>query len=339
VAVGLPGYPIAAAMVAREILVPLVSRLLGEPRPSPAVGWAIAAESIGVRSGLEELVRVDVVRVGDRTVVHPLARGAGALASLSRAGGIVRLHPGSDGPARGDSVAVEAVAEVERSRTILFAGLADPLIDALEDFLRARGAAVRIALRPCPDESAEALLASGLVHGRVVARPGRDRVSGDPSNPAGTSPPGARLAVALGRRPGGLVVARGNPLGLRAPADVSRAGARTLPTLKRGGTPARARAIGEVSQATTASRDGASASAEIPPLAAAALVASGVADVAFATGHEAALAGADFVPVLEEEVVLELAADGLGTVLVGEIESFARAGDSCATAGPPPRAG
>ena len=42
VAIGLPGYPIAAAMVAREILGPLVSRLLGAPHARPATREAVA---------------------------------------------------------------------------------------------------------------------------------------------------------------------------------------------------------------------------------------------------------------------------------------------------------
>ncbi|MFM7143556.1 MAG: molybdopterin-binding protein, partial [Alphaproteobacteria bacterium] len=132
VAIGLPGYPIAAAMVAREIRAPLVARLLGEPRVRPATREAVAAEAIPSRSDLEELVRVEVARVGGRALVHPLARGAGALSSLARAAGLVRLRPGAGGVARGDVVAVEDLSAGATPFTLLLAGLGDPAIDAFE---------------------------------------------------------------------------------------------------------------------------------------------------------------------------------------------------------------
>ena len=341
VAIGLPGYPIAAAMVAREILGPLVARLLGEPQARPATREAVAAEAIPSRSDLEELVRVEVARIGGRAVVHPLARGAGALSSLARAAGLVRLRPGTGGIAAGASVAVEDLSAGEAPFTLLLAGLADPAVDALEDALRARGLAVRVALRPCADGAAAALLAAGTVHGQVWARPsgGVARAgfasgrSGSGAGEGETFAPPAAVAAGRGRefvldrRSSGLVVARGNPLGITGPADAASDGVRGLPMLKRGGVLAGARPLDVLALSAPppghADERGASAplAAEIPPLAAAALVAAGVADVAIGTAGTAAAVGADFVAMREDEVVLRIDAAGVDASLLRAIEA------------------
>src|SRR5581483_4468345 len=107
VAIGIPGYPVAAAMVCRELVQPLVARLAGTAADAPPTLAAVAAEDLVPRPGAEELVRVDVGKVGERLVARPLARGAAALASLSRAGGLVRLRPGAAPIAAGERVDVE----------------------------------------------------------------------------------------------------------------------------------------------------------------------------------------------------------------------------------------
>lgn len=339
VAIGLPGYPIAAAMVAREILGPLVSRLLGAPHARPATREAVAAEAIPSRSDLEELVRVEVARVGGRAFVHPLARGAGALSSLARAAGLVRLRPGAGGIAAGASVAVEDLSAGERPFTLLLAGLVDPALDAFEDALRAQGSAIRVAVRPCSDAAAASLVLAGVVHGRLRVRPVHAGAIDGPEVSAareeGGEAPGSSAVIVLARRASGLVVARGNPLGLAGLADAARAGVRGLPSLKRGGVAARGRDL--ASLATDPSRRGGGgdpgmAATEIPPLAAAVLVAAGVADVALGTAGTAERVGADFVPVRDDEVVLEIERTGLESTLLRAIAAIGASGELRGTA-------
>ncbi len=346
VAIGLPGYPIAAAMVAREVLAPLVARLLGEPAAVPATREAFATEAIPTRSHLEELVRVDLARVAGRTVVRPLARGAGALSSLARAGGLVRLRPGASAIGPGSAVAVEDVDGAPAPFTLLFAGLADPALDAFEDALRAHGLAIRIALRPCSDAAAAGLVAAGAVHGCVRVRAARGDATDGPDASAAADASGAVAspgsAIVLDRRASGLVVARGNPLGLAAVADAAREGVRRLPSLKRGGAVAGERALAslEADPARPGGDGCAGAEAdEIPPLAAAVLVAAGVADVTLGTARTAEQAGADFVPVRDDEVVLEIESASLEPAVWRAIAEIGASGELRRKTSRPPARG
>jgi molybdopterin molybdotransferase/putative molybdopterin biosynthesis protein len=326
VAIGLPGYPVAAAMVCRELLEPLIAHLAGAPEPERATVRAVAAHAFEPRPGIEELVRVEVGDVGGRLVARSLARGAGALAALSQAGGLVRLRPGGDPVRAGEEVDVELLDRPSRvSTTLLATGLADPAIDALAAALARRGSPMRIAVRSTTGEAALAALCAGTASIAVVASSREACARESQEDLLALARDGLPARVfRLARRAGGLVVAPGNPLALRSVSDLASRGARGLPALRRGGVAACAPAIPSPGGRTAPAADAQSVD-EIPPLAAAAGVATGLADHAWGTAWVARALGLDFVSLVEQDVRLVLRADlcaaGAGADLVAALGS------------------
>ena len=78
---------------------------------------------------------------------------------------------------------------------------------------------------------------------------------------------------------------------------------------------------------------------EIPPLAAAVLVAAGVADVALGTARTAEQAGADFVPVRDDEVVLEIESASLEPAVWRAIAEIGASGELRRKTSRPPARG
>ncbi len=124
-AIGAPGYPVSAAHVFETFAVPLIGLLLGTlPGERPTVRARLTQavrsppkidEHIRIRltridgqDRIDDLARVDGL-VGDRGgyAAIPVSKGAGALSSLMRADGLLRIPVGSSGHAIGAEVVVE----------------------------------------------------------------------------------------------------------------------------------------------------------------------------------------------------------------------------------------
>lgn len=303
VAIGVPGYPVSAAVVCRELLAPLLAHLLGRAAPEDASVTAVTPHALSSRRGQEELMRVCVGEVAGRRVICPLPRGAGAISTMARADGIVRLAPDVERVEAGAAVAVELLRPLADVRgTILVAGSHDPALAVLEDVLREASPTYRIVLSPVGGEAGLAALARAEVHAAAVCG----------ALPASVS--GLRLTVA--RRAVGLVVAPGNPLGLRTLHDLRRAGVRTPPEVERSAVRLSSRTLAATPTAAAqdvpvvhGGRHGGGLQQELSSLAVAAAVQSGLADTGIGTAAAAAALGVDFVPLADEDVVLVLRDD------------------------------
>ena len=69
--VGIPGYPVSAIVIAREIVQPLLGKLLGSGLIPRSRIRASVPKKIPSRLGLEEFVRVTLGRVGERLIAVP----------------------------------------------------------------------------------------------------------------------------------------------------------------------------------------------------------------------------------------------------------------------------
>ena len=131
-----PGYPVSASLACELFLKPLMARMLARPvEPLTSVN-AIATRRIVSTPGATEFVRVKVGDVGGKLVVTPLPRGAGAIMSLVKADGIVRVPPSAQGVDEGASVQVELLRSLDQiRRTIMAIGSHDLALDILSTFL------------------------------------------------------------------------------------------------------------------------------------------------------------------------------------------------------------
>ena len=246
-------------------------------------------------------------------IAMPLARGAGAITSMVRADGIVRLGPGVELVEAGSEVEVELLRPLAAVQgAIVIAGSHDPALAVLEDVLRARSPRHAITVRSVGSSAGLAALERGEVHAAAVHL--EPPAGGDEHDAGSVSAVLARVratcdvvAVHLVRRDIGLIVAPGNPLGLRAADDLLRPDVRTPPEVERSAV----RLLGRTAAADR--RDAAARNArddlEMTPLAVAAAVQSGLADAGLGSAAAAAALGLDFVPLASEDYALVLRGD------------------------------
>ena len=134
--IGLPGYPVSAYIGFENFVVPLL-RIMG--RRNEDVNEVIEAHiSKRIVSSLKhrEYVRVKVGKVGDKFVAAPLARGAGAAMSLVRADGFCVIDQNSEGAEAGEKVKIELYRnrrEVEN--TVVIIGSHDLILEIIADMM------------------------------------------------------------------------------------------------------------------------------------------------------------------------------------------------------------
>lgn len=138
--IGIPGYPVSAALTGEIFVRPLLDRWLGRPAAEPEELEAVMTRKVHSSMGDEEYLRVTVGQVGERTIAAPLSRGAGVLTSLVRADGIVRIPAGAQGLEAGQPVRVRLYrTRAEIARTIVALGSHDLSLDLVAQFLAGRG--------------------------------------------------------------------------------------------------------------------------------------------------------------------------------------------------------
>jgi putative molybdopterin biosynthesis protein len=144
--IGVPGYPVSAALTGEIFVEPLLSKWQGKAPVQPEQVNAVLTRKVHSSLGDDEYLRVTVGRVGDRLVAAPLSRGAGVISSLVRADGIVLIPAGVQGVQAGEEVDVRlyrTLAEVERTLVVL--GSHDLTIDLMAQHLAMRGVRVSSA--------------------------------------------------------------------------------------------------------------------------------------------------------------------------------------------------
>ncbi|MCC7565322.1 MAG: molybdopterin biosynthesis protein [Methanomicrobiaceae archaeon] len=137
--IGLPGYPLAALTILREIVVPLLGRF-GLPQPPKERVSARLTTSLYSDIGTDEFVLLSVGRIGGRWVAVPQSRGAGVQMSAVRSNAYMRIGADSEGTAAGEEIsAVLGVPLSAAEEALLITGSHDPALDYLADLARKTG--------------------------------------------------------------------------------------------------------------------------------------------------------------------------------------------------------
>jgi putative molybdopterin biosynthesis protein len=307
--VGIPGYPVSAALTFELFVAPLLARMLGVAPAEPPVVEAVMTRKVLSPMGMDEWVRVKLGRVGERLVATPLQRGAGVVMSLVRADGVVRIPRFSEGVHAGAPVEVSLLrpkAEIER--TLVAIGSHDLLLDLLANYLHRRH----------PDRYLSSS-AVGSLGGLLALKRGEAHLAGthllDEETGEYNLPFVRRLlpdtpcvVLNLAYREQGLLVAPGNPRGIGSLEDLFRPEVTFINRQRGSGT----RILLDYKLGQLG-RDGGSIRGyereEFTHLAVAAAVASGGADVGLGILAAARALGLDFIPVLQEryDLVIPLA--------------------------------
>jgi putative molybdopterin biosynthesis protein len=298
---GVPGYPVSAIVIAREILRPALEKFLGCAAPTLPTVRAVVPKKIASHLGLEEFIRVTLGRVNEKLVAVPLARGAGVITTMVHADGLMRIPSLVEGLNAGEEADIELlrpIADVEN--TILCTGSHDLAIGVLED-----------QLKLCHPELKIAATNVGSLGGLLAMQRGETHIAGthllDPATGTYNIPdikrtiPKVPVAlVHLAEREQGILVNRGNSKSIHSLKDLSRSGVRFVNRQPGSGT--RVLLDYELKKlAIDAASIAGYEREEFTHMAVAVAIASGLADAGLGVRAAAGALGLDFIPLASEQ--------------------------------------
>jgi putative molybdopterin biosynthesis protein len=302
--IGVPGYPVSAALTGEIFVEPLLARWQGQPAYQPDTLKATLTRKLVSPTGDDDYVRVSVGKVGGKVMVTPISRGAGVITSLVRADGIVRIPRFSEGADAGSEVTVHLYRTPrEIEKTIVVIGSHDLTLDLLAQHLAEQSGAWRLM-------SANV----GSLGGLVALRRGESHLGGshllDPAtgvyneNYVRRYLPGQEVVlVTLVGREQGWIVPPGNPQGLAGWADAANPDVQIVNRQRGAGT--RVLLDYELGRlGITPEQVRGYEREEYTHLAVAAAVASGVADAGLGIRAAARALDLDFVPLAHEQYQL-----------------------------------
>ncbi len=221
--IGIPGYPVSAALTFGLFVKPLLFSLLGLMPPAPDRVTARLSRQLASGLGQEEFIRVKLGSVAGNLIVTPVTRGAGALMSLVRADGIVRIPAESEGIAGGQDVSVELLrSKGEIENTIVCIGSHDNALDVLGNFLKKRHPSFSLSSAHVGSMGGLLALKRGETH--LAGTHLLDEETGEYNIGSITRilPDMPTVLVNLVHRTQGFILPRGNPKGIRGFADLAR---------------------------------------------------------------------------------------------------------------------
>ncbi len=302
--IGVPGYPVSAALTGEVLIEPLMARWQGQPPFEPSQLEGTLTRKVVSPTGDDDYVRVSVGKVGDKVMVTPISRGAGVITSLVRADGILRIPRFSEGRNAGDKAVVHLYRTPrEIEQTIVAIGSHDLTLDVLAQYLAEKSGSLRLM-------SANV----GSMGGLVALKRGEAHLAGshllDPTTGIYNEsyvhrylPDREVMLIKLVGREQGWIVPRGNPLALAGWADVVHNALRFVNRQRGAGTrllldyELQQRDI-DPAQVSGYDRE------EYTHLAVAAAVASGAANAGLGIRAAAEALGLDFVPLAFEQYEL-----------------------------------
>lgn len=221
--IGLPGYPVSAYIAYQNFVTPLLGCLTGLPPRSQQKTRAVVTRRLVSSLKYKEYVRVKVGAVDGKMIASPLARGAGSAMSLVRADGFCIIPQNSEGVEAGTEVEISLSRDLAQiDRTIVAVGSHDLILDLIADILPDTHAGMELSSTHVG--SLGGLMALGRGEAHLAPTHLLDEGTGTYNVeiikelfPAG----GIALIRGVGRTQG-LIIAPGNPLGIKSVADLPR---------------------------------------------------------------------------------------------------------------------
>ena len=221
--IGIPGYPVSAALTFNLFVRPLIFALLGITPPDQGTITAKLSRQVASSLGQEEFIRVKLGSVAGNLIATPVTRGAGALMSLVRADGIIRVPSASEGIAANYDVTVELLRSPhDIENTIVCIGSHDNVLDLLANFLRKKHP--EYSLSSAHVGSMGGLLALKRREAHLAGTHLLDEDTGEYNvSYIKKLLPGTRtVLINLVHRTQGFIVPKSNPKNIRGFADLAR---------------------------------------------------------------------------------------------------------------------
>jgi molybdenum cofactor synthesis domain-containing protein len=223
--VGNPGYAVSSTLSFEQFVRPLLHSLQGYNPYEPETIIVRPTRDIPSTLGIEEFLRVNIGKVGEKYVATPLARAAGSITTLTRAEGIMRIPALSEGVTQDEEIVAELlVSKTDLLNTVVIIGSHDITIDILADEIRLKAQDIRISSGNV-----------GSLGGLIALRKGTCHLAGSHLLDTETGQynisyikrylKGVKVSIFhLVLRDQGLIVAKGNPQGIKGLEDLTRDG-------------------------------------------------------------------------------------------------------------------
>jgi molybdenum cofactor synthesis domain-containing protein len=221
--IGNPGYPVSSTLSFQQFVRPVLYNLQGCRPPRVKTMTVNPSRDIPSKLGIEEFLRVNIGRVGEKTVATPLPRAAGSITTLTRAEGILRLPALSEGLTQDEAMEAELLVEEEDiQNTVVVIGSHDITIDILADEIRRRGQNVRISSGNVGSLGGIMAIRKGICH--MAGSHLLDTKTGEYNlSYIQRYLKGVKVSVFhLVLRDQGLILAAGNPKGIKGLEDLTR---------------------------------------------------------------------------------------------------------------------
>jgi putative molybdopterin biosynthesis protein len=306
--IGIPGFPVSAALTGEIFVEPLLKRWTGQTAADADEVEVEMSRKVTSPAGDDEFLRVVVGQVGDRVLAAPLPRGAGVITSLVRADGIIVIPAGVQGLEAGEKARVKLYRPASVIReTIFTVGSHDPSLDLAAQFLPSK-------------KRRMVSLNVGSLGGLLALRKGEAHVAGchllDPESGKYNIayireylPPDIKVVmIGWARRSQGLMVLPGNPRRVSSLEDLTREEVRFLNRQRGSGTRVlldyHLKKSGLLAESIRGYEQ-----EEYTHMAVAAGVLSGRADAGLGVAAAADALGLEFLPLFDEEYDLVIPAD------------------------------
>ncbi len=219
--VGLPGYPVSAIVIMDEIVRDIVGMWYGKKEERRETVKAVLGKRVVSSLKYQEYVRVTLGKVGDILTAIPLSRGAGVITSFTKADGILVVPQNSEGFEAGQEVEIRLLKELDSiASSLIITGSHDPLIDELADMIKSKDASFGITSSHVGSMGAITALKNGQAHLGCIHLLDTQTGEYNESYVKKYFPDaGVRLVKGVGRVQG-LMVKKGNPLGIKTFADI-----------------------------------------------------------------------------------------------------------------------
>ncbi len=221
--IGIPGYPVSAALTMNLFIKPMLYKLQGIPKPSKPIINATISRQVVSTIGVEEFLRVKLGRVKGKMVASPLTRGAGIIMSLVRADGVVKIPALREGLKSGEKIEVELLRnEEDIENTVVVIGSHDVIIDILANELKKTHSGLNLSSAHVGSMGGIMALKRKEAHIAGVHLLDPDTGNYNISYIKRYLPGESIVLVNLVYREQGLIVPRGNPKEITGIGDLTR---------------------------------------------------------------------------------------------------------------------
>lgn len=221
--IGLPGYPVSAYLAYQVFVRPLVTKLSGLGQGTEEQIQAVITRRMISSLKHREYVRVKVGQVGETLVATPLARGAGAAMSLVRADGFCIIPQNTEGIEAGSEVTVQLIRPLSAlSSMVVSIGSHDLILDVIQDLMVRRGTSASLSSTHVGSMGGLMALRKGEAHVAPIHLLSHEDGQYNLSFLKSMFPPEEMALIKGVGRTQGIMVKKGNPLGIRSIEDLTR---------------------------------------------------------------------------------------------------------------------